>query len=61
MMVSSTFWGVLSDKYGRKWALTLCSVLLFYFALMSSFSPTFGWILLLRGLVGFAIGCTPQS
>ncbi|XP_059486763.1 synaptic vesicle 2-related protein [Neocloeon triangulifer] len=61
MMVSSTFWGVLSDRYGRKQALTLCSVLLFYFALMSSFAPTFGWILLLRGLVGFAIGCVPQS
>ncbi|ENN74628.1 hypothetical protein YQE_08748, partial [Dendroctonus ponderosae] len=44
MMLSSTFWGNLSDRYGRKHA-----------------TPSFMWMLLLRGLVGFAIGCTPQS
>ncbi|XP_044264934.1 synaptic vesicle 2-related protein isoform X1 [Tribolium madens] len=61
MMLSSTFWGNLSDRYGRKHALTLCAVLLFYYGLLSSIAPSFMWILLLRGLVGFAIGCTPQS
>ncbi|KAJ8949004.1 hypothetical protein NQ314_008305 [Rhamnusium bicolor] len=61
MMLSSTFWGNLSDRYGRKHALTLCAILLFYYGLLSSVAPSFMWILLLRGLVGFAIGCTPQS
>ncbi|XP_056639219.1 synaptic vesicle 2-related protein [Diorhabda carinulata] len=61
MMLSSTFWGNLSDRYGRKHALTLCAILLFYYGLLSSIAPSFMWILLLRGLVGFAIGCTPQS
>ncbi|XP_022913065.1 synaptic vesicle 2-related protein [Onthophagus taurus] len=61
MMLSSTFWGNLSDRYGRKHALTLCAVLLFYYGLLSALAPSFMWILLLRGLVGFAIGCTPQS
>lgn len=61
MMVSSTFWGNLSDRYGRKHALTLCAILLLYFGLLSAIAPSFTWILLLRGLVGFAIGCTPQS
>ncbi|KAK5647632.1 hypothetical protein RI129_002524 [Pyrocoelia pectoralis] len=61
MMLSSTFWGNLSDRYGRKHALTLCAILLFYYGLLSSFAPSFMWMLLLRGLVGFAIGCTPQS
>ncbi|KAL3287918.1 hypothetical protein HHI36_002374 [Cryptolaemus montrouzieri] len=61
MMLSSTFWGNLSDRYGRKHALTLCSVLLFYYGILSSLAPSFMWILLLRGLVGFAVGCTPQS
>jgi hypothetical protein len=61
MMLSSTFWGNLSDRYGRKHALTLCAVLLFYYGLLSAIAPSFMWILLLRGLVGFAIGCTPQS
>ncbi|CAH1111271.1 unnamed protein product [Psylliodes chrysocephalus] len=61
MMLSSTFWGNLSDRYGRKHALKLCAILLFYYGLLSSVAPSFMWILLLRGLVGFAIGCTPQS
>ncbi|XP_066146948.1 synaptic vesicle 2-related protein isoform X1 [Euwallacea fornicatus] len=61
MMLSSTFWGNLSDRYGRKHALSLCAVLLFYYGLLSSIAPSFMWMLLLRGLVGFAIGCTPQS
>ncbi|KAK9876159.1 hypothetical protein WA026_011275 [Henosepilachna vigintioctopunctata] len=61
MMLSSTFWGNLSDRYGRKHALTLCSVLLFYYGILSSLAPSFMWILFLRGLVGFAVGCTPQS
>lgn len=61
MMISSTFWGYISDRYGRKQALTLCAVLLFYYGLLSSFAPNYTWILILRGLVGFAIGCVPQS
>ncbi|KAF4520940.1 hypothetical protein B566_EDAN008915 [Ephemera danica] len=42
-------------------ALTLCGVLLFSYGFMSSFAPNYAWILFLRGLVGFAIGCVPQS
>ncbi|KAF5303605.1 hypothetical protein FQA39_LY09852 [Lamprigera yunnana] len=61
MMLSSTFWGNLSDRYGRKHALTLCAILLYYYGLLSAIAPSFMWLLLLRGLVGFAIGCTPQS
>lgn len=61
MMLSLPFWGFFSDKFGRKTALTLCSVLLFYFGILSSMSPNYTWLLILRGLVGFAIGCSPQS
>ena len=61
MMLSSTFWGTLSDKYGRRRSLGLASVLLAYWGILSAFSPTFGWLLFLRALVGFAIGCIPQS
>ncbi|KAI5704680.1 hypothetical protein M8J75_007854 [Diaphorina citri] len=61
MMLSSTFWGYVSDRYGRKQALTLCAVLLFYYGILSSLAPSYTWMLFLRGLVGFAIGCVPQS
>lgn len=61
MMLSSTFWGNISDRYGRKTALTMCGVLLFYYGLLSAVAPNFLWLLFLRGLVGFAIGCVPQS
>jgi MFS family permease len=42
-------------------ALTLCGILLFLYGLLSAVAPSLGWLLLLRGLVGFAIGCVPQS
>ncbi|XP_071528788.1 synaptic vesicle 2-related protein isoform X4 [Panulirus ornatus] len=61
MMLSSAFWGNLSDKYGRKKSLRLAAVMLAYWGLLSAFAPTYSWIVLLRGLVGFAIGCVPQS
>lgn len=31
------------------------------YGFLSSLAPSFAWLLLLRGLVGFAIGCVPQS
>ncbi|XP_017494418.1 PREDICTED: synaptic vesicle 2-related protein isoform X2 [Rhagoletis zephyria] len=61
MMISPLFWSQLSHRYGRKSALTFCGVLLVLYSLLSSVAPNFIWLLILRGLVGFAIGCTPQS
>lgn len=42
-------------------ALSLCAYLLLYYGALSSFAPNYMWMLILRGLVGFAIGCVPQS
>ncbi|CAG0885264.1 unnamed protein product [Darwinula stevensoni] len=61
MMLSSPFWGNFSDRYGRKMGLLIASWLLSYFGLLSATAPTYVWLVLLRGLVGFAIGCVPQS
>ncbi|XP_076108218.1 synaptic vesicle 2-related protein-like [Mytilus galloprovincialis] len=61
MMCSSSLWGSISDKYGRKAELILCSVFTCYFGILSAFSPNFAWLLILRGLVGFGIGGAPQS
>ena len=60
MMISSAFWGTLADKYGRKPTLIWTSVFLFYFGLLTAFSPSFEWVLFLRFLVGFFIGGVPQ-
>ena len=35
--------------------------MLFLYGLLSAVAPNLGWLLLLRGLVGFAIGAVPQS
>ncbi|CAH1801775.1 unnamed protein product [Owenia fusiformis] len=61
MMFSSGVWGKVCDQYGRKAELILCSLFTFYFGFLSSFSPTYPWLLILRCLVGFGIGGAPQS
>ncbi|CAG0915694.1 unnamed protein product [Notodromas monacha] len=61
MMISAPFWGNFSDKYGRKMGLLIAAWLLFYYGILSSTAPTYIWLILLRSLVGFAIGCIPQS
>ncbi|CAL8115612.1 unnamed protein product [Orchesella dallaii] len=61
MMVSSPFWGDLSDKYGRRLALWVSVGLLYFYGTVSSFSPGYFWLVFLRCFVGFAIGCVPQS
>nr|XP_020441379.1 synaptic vesicle 2-related protein-like isoform X2 [Monopterus albus] len=61
MGCSSPIWGKISDKYGRKTGLTVCMCWTLYYGLLSAFAPMYGWILVLRGLVGFGIGGAPQS
>lgn len=61
MGFSSSLWGNVSDKYGRRVGLTICMCWTLYYGLLSAFSPVYGWILVLRGLVGFGIGGAPQS
>jgi len=61
MMLSGAIWGKLCDFYGRKTCLILCTLFTFYFGALSSLSPVFSWLLILRGLVGFGIGGAPQS
>ncbi|XP_028273579.1 synaptic vesicle 2-related protein isoform X2 [Parambassis ranga] len=61
MGISSSVWGNFADKYGRKAGLMLCMCWAVYYGLLSAFAPVFGWMLALRGLVGFGIGGAPQS
>ncbi|XP_063971726.1 synaptic vesicle 2-related protein-like [Lytechinus pictus] len=61
MFISSTIWGMICDKFGRRSGLIIASAWIFYFGVVSSFAPTFGWILVMRGLVGVGVGGVPQS
>ncbi|KAF3702052.1 Synaptic vesicle 2-related protein [Channa argus] len=61
MGVSSPVWGNVSDKYGRKVGLIICMSWTLYYGLLSAFAPVYGWLLALRGIVGFGIGGAPQS
>ncbi|XP_056147173.1 synaptic vesicle 2-related protein [Lampris incognitus] len=61
MMISSSLWGNISDKYGRKTGLKMSVLWTMFYGLMSAFAPIYGWILFLRALVGFGIGGAPQS
>uniref|UniRef100_A0A8C2CGS9 SV2 related protein b n=1 Tax=Cyprinus carpio TaxID=7962 RepID=A0A8C2CGS9_CYPCA len=48
MMVSSSLWGNISDKYGRKLCLILCMLWTLHYGLLSAFAPVYSWILVLR-------------
>ncbi|GAB6023587.1 hypothetical protein CHUAL_008357 [Chamberlinius hualienensis] len=61
MMTSSALWAKFSDRYGRKTALLVAAILLFYYGFLSAFSPTYGWLLVLRGGVGVAVGAVAQG
>ncbi|KAM9735210.1 synaptic vesicle 2-related protein-like [Menidia menidia] len=61
MGFSSPVWGNVSDKYGRRVGLTVCMCWTFFYGLLSAFAPVYGWLLFLRGLVGFGLGGAPQS
>lgn len=61
MGISSPLIGLMGDKYGRKGALGLVTTCIGYFGLLATFSPSYGWMLLLRGLVGCGMGGSAQG
>ena len=60
MLLSSSVWGKMSDSYGRQPTMVWTSFFLFYFGFLTSFAPSFKWVLFLRFLVGIYIGGVPQ-
>ncbi|XP_077995310.1 synaptic vesicle 2-related protein-like [Glandiceps talaboti] len=61
MFLSSTIWGTICDKYGRRVGLIISSIFVSYYGFLSAFSPTLIWLLFLRFMVGFGIGGSPQA
>ncbi|XP_068183844.1 synaptic vesicle 2-related protein-like isoform X2 [Antennarius striatus] len=61
MVMSAPGWGYVSDNYGRRVCLIICISWILFYGLLSTFSPGYGWLLVLRGLVGIGIGGNSQS
>ncbi|XP_054469051.1 LOW QUALITY PROTEIN: synaptic vesicle 2-related protein-like [Anoplopoma fimbria] len=61
MGISSPLIGKVSDIHGRKACLIISVVWVLFYGLLSVFAPGYGWLLLLRGLVGFGLGGAPQA
>ncbi|XP_074547072.1 synaptic vesicle 2-related protein [Halichoeres trimaculatus] len=59
--LGSPVWGNMSDMYGRRVGLIMCMCWTLFYGLLSAFAPVYGWLLFLRGLVGFGIGGAPQA
>lgn len=55
MMFGSVFWGIVSDKWGRRKALMGVIVWTLTFSIVSAFSPNYISILIFRSILGFGI------
>lgn len=58
MLVGALFWGRLSDLIGRKTGFISTIAIDSVFGLLSAFSPSFAWLVILRMLTGFGVGGT---
>ncbi|KAK7087411.1 synaptic vesicle 2-related protein-like [Littorina saxatilis] len=61
MTVASPLAGLLADRYGRRTLLLISTVWTAFFGLLTTFSPFYVWLLILRGLVGVGMGGIPQG
>ncbi|XP_049909750.1 synaptic vesicle 2-related protein-like [Epinephelus moara] len=61
MGLGAPFWGNVCDTYGRRVGLTMSMCWAIMYGILSAFAPVYGWLLVLRALVGFGIGGSAQS
>ena len=58
MLVGAWGWGWLSDRIGRKTGFIGTVAIDSIFGLLSAFSPSFAWLLILRAITGIGVGGT---
>ncbi|XP_054717899.1 synaptic vesicle 2-related protein-like [Uloborus diversus] len=61
MMIGSPIFGTAADVYGRRKSLAVSVTLLFLFGAVSAASPSFVWMAIFRGCMGFALGGVAQG
>jgi putative MFS transporter len=58
MLVGALVWGRVSDLIGRRIGFISTIAIDSVFGLLSAFSPSFTWLIILRTLTGFGVGGT---
>ncbi len=56
MLVGAWFWGLISDRIGRRVGFQLTIAIFAVFGLASAFSPNAVWLAVLRAITGFGLG-----
>eukprot|EP01121_Diplochlamys_sp_Union-15-3_P016783 TRINITY_DN5778_c0_g1_i4.p1 TRINITY_DN5778_c0_g1~~TRINITY_DN5778_c0_g1_i4.p1 ORF type:complete len:406 (+),score=35.66 TRINITY_DN5778_c0_g1_i4:328-1545(+) len=56
MLLGAPFWGIISDKYGRRRAYLFSTIITFVFSIISALSPSFYFLVVTRAIVGFGLG-----
>lgn len=56
MLVGAWFWGIISDRIGRRLGFQLTIAIFAVFGLASAFAPNAVWLGVLRALTGFGLG-----
>ncbi|CAH8573654.1 unnamed protein product [Schistosoma turkestanicum] len=55
-LFGAPLWGFIADRFGRWPTLLIVLSMITYFGIITSCAPTYIWVIILRLLVGFAIG-----
>jgi MFS family permease len=55
-LFGSLFWGPVADYIGRRKAFLVVSVIISVAGFLSAFSPSYGWLVAFRLIVGFGVG-----
>jgi len=58
MLVGAWFWGIITDRIGRKPSFQLTVLVDSVFGFLSALSPAYIWLVILRGITGFGVGGT---
>ncbi|XP_060190481.1 uncharacterized protein LOC132619662 [Lycium barbarum] len=59
MVFGAVFWGFITDTYGRRRGLLSVAIVTAVSAAVSTFSPNYNWLLVVRMMVGFGVGGGP--